>query len=329
MEIVIAVLLPVLFLFLAASMLVVSQFSSFFQFTRYSKRRQFDRENIQNNMLRLAMAQTQIAQRSKELERLSERLKGSNHELERLNGMKSKFLSMAVHDMRTPLASIKGFGEMLSRQAIDDSQRKYVDYIVRGTDQINRLMADLTDLAVIEAGKLRMEKVPFQLSDMLNDIVPPTSVIAKKNNLEFLSPQEYRDVTIVGDKFRLVQALMNFTNNACKFTPAGGTVELKVSVMGPQVVFAVKDTGAGVDRTEVKSVFEKFYQSKYQDQKNKKKGWGLGLSIAQEIIRSHYGEIGVNSAGLGKGATFWYRVPLKPPMRMLRLEQEQLKAAKK
>lgn len=329
MEIVIAVLLPVLFLVLAASMLVVSQFSSFFSLTRYSKRRQFDRRRIEQNLVRLALAQTQVAQRSKLLEALSARLKVSNEDLERLNGMKSKFLSMAVHDMRTPLASIKGFGEMLSRQPLEEGQKKYVDYIVRGTDQINRLMADLTDLAVIEAGKLRMEKIPFTLQDMLNDIAPPTSVIAGKAGIEFVSPQGVKGVVIIGDKFRLVQVLMNFTNNACKFTPAGGRVELKVAVMGGKISFGVKDTGPGIHRTEARAVFEKFYQSRFQDQKNKKKGWGLGLSIAQEIVRAHYGEIGVDSAGLGKGATFWYRIPLKPPAAMLRQEQRKLAAVKK
>ena len=128
--------------------------------------------------MKLAMEQSKVAKRSKQLEKLSKKLQATNVDLDRLNSMKTKFLSMAVHDMRTPLASIKGFGEMLSRQPLEGSQKKYVDYIVRGTDQINRLMGDLTDLAVIEAGKLRMEKVPFALTDMLNDICPPISVVA-------------------------------------------------------------------------------------------------------------------------------------------------------
>lgn len=313
MEIIIFVLIPVVFLTLAASMLVVSQVSSFFQSGTYSRKRQLDRQNIQEGMMKLALAQGKIAKRSKELEKLSVKLQASNVDLDRLNSMKSKFLSMAVHDMRTPLASIKGFGEMLSRQKLDGSQKKYVDYIVRGTDQINRLMADLTDLAVIEAGKLKMEKMEFQLTDMLNDVVPPIQVIAEKNGVVFIPPENPKEITIIGDKFRLVQALMNFLNNACKFTPSGGDVELIVKSIGRTVTFAVKDTGPGIDRSELNILFEKFYQSKYTKKEDKKKGWGLGLSIAQEIVRSHFGDVGIDSAGLGKGSTFWYTIPLKPP----------------
>lgn len=312
MEIVIAMLLPVLFLMLAASMLVVSQFSGFFQFGRYSGRRKRDRQELETFMTKLALAQSQVAKRKAELEKLSYKLQDSNDELERLNSMKSKFLSMAVHDVRTPLASIKGFGEMLARKDLAPDQKKYVDYIVRGTDQINRLMSDLTDLAVIEAGKLRLEKKPFLLSQMLLDIVPAIEVIAKQNGVAMISPEEPPAVEVVGDRFRLMQALMNFLNNAVKFTPKEGKVELTARVIGRTLILAVKDSGAGIHPSERKKVFEKFYQSQFQDMKNKKKGWGLGLAIATEIIRGHQGEIGVDSPGLGKGSTFWYRVPLKP-----------------
>ncbi|MDE2292844.1 MAG: hypothetical protein KGL53_12245, partial [Elusimicrobia bacterium] len=312
MEVVIVVLLPVLFLVLAASMLVVSQLSGFFQFGRYSGRRRRDREELERFMTRLAMAQSQVAKRKQELEKLSLRLQDSNEELERLNSMKSKFLSMAVHDVRTPLASIKGFGEMLSRQQLDGAQKKYVDYIVRGTDQINKLMSDLTDLAVIEAGKLRLEKRPFQLGQLVLDVAPGIEVIAKQNGVEFVYPQTAPPVEVVGDRFRLGQALMNFLNNAVKFTPAGGKVELVAKVIGRTLTLAVKDNGPGIHPSERQKVFEKFYQSKFQDVKNRKKGWGLGLAIATEIVRGHQGELGVDSVGLGKGSTFWYKVPLKP-----------------
>jgi len=311
-EIVIAMLLPVLFLTLAASMLVVSQFSGFFQFGRYSGRRRRDREELERFMTKLATAQSQVAKRKAELEKLSYKLQDSNDELERLNSMKSKFLSMAVHDVRTPLASIKGFGEMLAREDLKEKPKKYVDYIVRGTDQINRLMSDLTDLAVIEAGKLRLEKKPFSLPQMLQDIVPAIEVIAKTNGVEFVSPAAPPAVEVVGDRFRLMQALMNFLNNAVKFTPKEGRVELAAKVVGRTLILQVKDNGPGIHPNERKKVFEKFYQSQFGDMKNKKKGWGLGLAIATEIVRGHQGEIGVDSAGLGKGSTFWYRVPLKP-----------------
>lgn len=315
MEIVVVAMIPILFLVLAASMLVVSQVSSFFQFGRYSNRRKDDRAEIDRFMTQLAVAQSSVAMRKKELEKLSKRLQKSNDQLEGLSAMKSKFLSMAVHDVRTPLASIKGFGEMLSRQKLEGTQKKYVDYIIRGTDQINRLMSDLTDLAVIEAGKLRLEKKEFLLPEMVSDIIPAIRVIADKKGVALISPEpeDLPQTMVVGDRFRLVQALMNFLNNAVKFTEPGGTVELKVSVVARRVTLAVKDTGPGIHASEKGKIFGKFYQSQFATKTNQKKGWGLGLAIAQEIVTGHAGEIGVDSPGLGKGSTFWYRFPIKPP----------------
>ncbi|MBI2362433.1 MAG: hypothetical protein HYV15_03500, partial [Elusimicrobia bacterium] len=182
---------------------------------------------------------------------------------------------------------------------------------MRGTDQIHRLMSDLTDLAVIEAGKLRLEQKPFLLPQLVADVAPGIGVIAKNNGVEFAYP-EVPAVEVVGDRFRLGQALMNFLNHAVKFTPAGGRVELFAKVIGRTLTLGVKDNGPGIHPSERKKVFDKFYQSQFQDVKNKKKGWGLGLAIATEIVRGHQGDIGVDSAGLGKGSTFWYKVPLKP-----------------
>ncbi|MFA6092350.1 MAG: ATP-binding protein [Elusimicrobiota bacterium] len=312
MDAVILVLVPVLFLTLAASMLAVSQLTGFFQFNKYSRRRRSDSREILRFMTRLESARRQEVRRSRELETLSSRLQVNNMELARLNGMKSKFLSMVAHDMRTPLASIKGFGQLLERQRLGQGAARYVGNIVRSTEQMNRLMADLTDLAVIEAGKLRMEKASFDLAQMFEDVVPGISVIAQNKGVRFSVQAPPSGLEIVGDRFRLVQALMNFLNNAVKFTPPGGKVELSAHASGRYAAFRVKDSGPGIHPSEKQSLFEKFYQSKFSDQKARRQGWGLGLSIAQEIVRAHGGEIGAESAGLGKGSTFWYRIPLKP-----------------
>lgn len=313
MDIVMVVVVPLLFLMLAASMLVVSQLSGFYHFNKYSRKQQDNKREIATFMNRLAAAQNTVFQRSRQLEDLSSRLQMNNQELARLNSMKTKFLSMAVHDMRTPLATMKGFGEMLSRQVYEDKQKKYVDYIVRGSDKINDLLADLTDLSIIEAGKLRMSKAPFELSAMLDaDITPRIGFAAQEKGVVFTSTGPAQGVTVNGDRGQIAKALKNILGNAVKFTPAGGRVDLKATLTGRGLLFQVKDTGPGVHYSEKKRVFEKFYQSQMGDPKAKKQGWGLGLAIAQEIVKAHQGEIGVDSPGLGKGAMFWFRIPLKP-----------------
>ena len=289
----------------------MSQVSGFVQSGSLNRRQQFSNQIIQQYMIQMAMAQSQIVQRSRELEVLSSKLVFSNQELGRLNEMKSKFLSMVVHDVRTPLASIRGFSELLLKKSIGAKEEQYLKNIVLSTDQLGHLISDLTDLAMIEAGKLKMEKARIDFVNIARDIIPGISVNAQKKGVELVVAGTLpSDLMVNGDRFRLSQVLMNLLNNAIKFTPAGKRVELTLRAEGRYAAAYIKDSGIGIHPSETKRIFEKFYQAKYQkDEKLRKQGWGLGLSIAQEIIRSHKGEIGAASPGLGKGSTFWFKVP--------------------
>lgn len=310
MEFLVIILLPMILLMAGAGVLVVSQVSSFMQSSSLNQRQRFSNMLIQQNMLQIAMAQSQLFQRSRQLEALSSKLALSNQELAGLNEMKSKFLSMVVHDVRTPLASIRGFSELLMKKSVDEKQAQYLKNIVASTDQLGRLIADLTDLAMIEAGKLKMEKVPFDSAELARDILPALSINAQKKGVDLVVGELSDGVIINGDKFRLSQVLMNLINNAIKFTPVGRRVEVTMRREGKGIAAYVKDSGIGVHPSDIKKIFEKFYQAKHQkDEKLRKQGWGLGLSIATEIVRSHKGDIGASSPGLGKGSTFYFRVP--------------------
>jgi len=313
MEMIIIALIPMSLLLLGAGFLVVAQVSGFMQSSFFNQRQNFSNMVIQQYMERITLAQGQLFQRKQELEGMSARLSLSNQELGRLNEMKSKFLSMVVHDVRTPLASIKGFSEMLlrnNRLGVGEKERRYLGNIISSTDQLGRLIADLTDLAMIEAGKLKMEKVIFNFPDMAKDILPGLSINAQKMGVELAVCEFPERVQVDGDKFRLSQVFMNLVNNAIKFTPAGKRVEVSFRREGKYIDTRVKDSGIGIHPSEIKKIFEKFYQAKYQkDAMLRKQGWGLGLSIAQEVVRAHKGDIGAVSPGLGKGSTFWFRIP--------------------
>lgn len=314
MELILLGLLPFLVLILAASLLVVSQIAGFYQFMRFSSRERRNNGIIAQFIRRMGLAQTQLAGRSRQLEELSRRLRLNNVELERLNTLKNKFLSMAVHDVRTPLGSVKGFSGLLgqSRQ-LGLTERKHLNNIVNASDQISHLMGDLTDIALIEAGKFRVEMAPFGLSGFIAEMMPSIGLLAGQKGVAFSVGELPPDVTLTADRFRLGRVLTNLLGNAVKFTPAGGRVELRVRWAGGGVVFSVKDTGPGIHPAERQRIFEKFYQSRYsKDKRTQSSGWGLGLSIAEEIARAHGGEIGVESPGLGRGATFWVRIPLRP-----------------
>ena len=311
MEVLAIVFIPMILLLLGAGFLVVSQVSGFVQSGSLNRRQHFSNQIIQQYMIQMSMAQSQIVQRSRELEVLSSKLVFSNQELGRLNEMKSKFLSMVVHDVRTPLASIRGFSELLLKKGIGVKEEQYLKNIVLSTDQLGHLISDLTDLAMIEAGKLKMEKARIDFVNIARDIIPGISVNAQKKGVELVVGGTLpSDLMVNGDRFRLSQVLMNLLNNAIKFTPAGKRVELTLRAEGRHAAAYIKDSGIGIHPSETRRIFEKFYQAKYQkDEKLRKQGWGLGLSIAQEIIRSHKGEIGAVSPGLGKGSTFWFKVP--------------------
>ncbi len=312
MEFVVIAVIPLFFLVLGAGFLVVSQTTGFVQSAFFNRRQTLANNVIEQSMQRIALAQTQLFHRSRQLEVLSSRLALSNQELARLNEMKSKFLSMVVHDVRTPLASIRGFSEMLARRVTGDKEVRYLKFIGQATDQVNRLVSDLTDLAMIEAGKLKMEKALFDFSGMVHEIIPGISINAQNKGVGLTIGDIQDGMMVNGDKFRLSQVLMNLLNNAVKFTPSGGKVELRVRYDGRQVWVFVKDSGPGIHPGERKRIFEKFYQASHQkDAKLRKQGWGLGLSIAQEVVRAHRGEIGADSPGLGRGSTFWFRVPQK------------------
>jgi signal transduction histidine kinase len=252
-----------------------------------------------------------LGRRNRQLAALAGKLDLSAQELERLNDMKSKFLSMVVHDVRSPLAAIRGYSELLSRKMPGEKEKIQFGNIIGATDQLNRLISDLTDLAMIEAGKLTMTPAPFDLRLIAADILPGIRVRATEKNVVINYFESPSPVQMNGDRFRLGQVLMNLLTNALKFTPAGGRIDLTITAEGARAGVYVKDSGIGVHPSETKKIFEKFYQAKYQKDANlRKQGWGLGLSIATEIIRAHKGEIAATSQGLGKGSTFYYRVPL-------------------
>lgn len=270
-----------------------------------------------NYQQQIANLQMQLSGKVNMLEGMVEKLRLSNQELNRLNDIRSKFMSIAAHDLRQPLSAIQGFTSVLMMDrnttagtAGGNSDQVALNNILKATDNMNMLMADLIDISRIESGQFSMDKQPFSFNALLTDVVALQNVGAQKKGI-YLQKCEYpTDVTVTGDRFRISQVINNLLGNAIKFSPQGGRIEVRFCVEGDQLVFKVVDNGPGVVHSEKEKIFQKFHQSDI-DRTAKKQGWGLGLSIAQEIVEAHGGEIGVQSAGLGQGSTFWFTLPLK------------------
>lgn len=267
-----------------------------------------------NYQQQIATLQMQLSGKVNVLESMVEKLRLSNQELNRLNEIRSKFMSIVAHDLRQPLSSIQGFTSVLmmdNPQGGGNNDQTALNNILKATDNMNMLMADLMDISMIESGRFKMDAQPFNFNALLNDVITLQAVNAQKKGI-FLQKCEYpAEVTVVADRFRISQVLSNLIGNAIKFSPQGGCVEARFYVLNGMLKFKVTDNGPGLLHSEKEKIFQKFHQSD-NDRNLKKQGWGLGLSIAQEIVNAHGGEIGVESAGLGQGSVFWFCIPQNP-----------------
>lgn len=311
MELAVFGLLAAMFAAMATAYLILGRVSSRAAIRKLSFRQDNAVLLAERYMAHTALARTALARNHRRLQEMARRLDLSAQELARLNDMKSKFLSMAVHDIRSPLAVIRGFSSILSLKVTGEREKTQFANIIAASDQLARLVSDLTDLAMIEAGKLTVQPVPFDLRLISDDVLPGLRLRSAEKNVTLVYEAHPEPVQVAGDRFRLAQVLMNLLNNALKFTPEGGEIRLTITDEGPYAGVYVKDSGIGIHPSETKKIFEKFYQAKYQkDDKLRKQGWGLGLAISTEIILAHKGEIAATSPGLGKGSVFYYKVPI-------------------
>ena len=267
-----------------------------------------------NYQQQISSLQQQLSGKVNVLEGMMQKLRLSNQELTRLNEIRSKFMSIVAHDLRQPLTSIQGFASILmmdNPQGDGANDQIALNNILKATDNMNMLMADLMDISMMESGRFKMDTQSFSFNNLLNDVVTLQAVNAQKKGI-FLQKYDYpTEVTVVADRFRISQVLNNLLGNALKFAPQGGRVEIRYYVDGNTLTCTVSDNGPGILHTEKEKIFQKFHQSN-NDRNLKKQGWGLGLSIAQEIVHAHGGDIGVESAGLGQGANFWFTLPKQP-----------------
>ena len=271
----------------------------------------------QNYQQQISNLQSQLSGKVNMLEGMVEKLQLSNQELNRLNEIRSKFMSIVAHDLRQPLSSIQGFTSVLMMDhpqspSTENTDQIALSNILKATDNMNQLMADLMDISMIESGRFKVDAQPFTFNMLIDDVVALQAVNAQKKNI-FLRKYDFpEEITVEADRFRISQVINNLIGNALKFTPAQGAVEVRYYSQGDHLTMKVIDNGPGVIHSEKLKIFQKFHQSD-TDKNLKKQGWGLGLSIAQEIITAHGGEIGVESAGLGQGSTFWFTIPKTQP----------------
>ncbi|MBI4057383.1 MAG: response regulator [Elusimicrobia bacterium] len=242
--------------------------------------------------------------------RLITELQNSNEQLTHLNNMKSKFLSMASHDLSNSLMTLQVSFDMLCDTFFpSQEQKKKIQYISSGIGQISRLIGDLVDWASIEQGKFRLERTSFELDKMVDELLLGARGRAISKGIEISDQIAPGLPPISADRKRLSQVFLNLLENSIRHTPRDGKILVSVTSQGPQEVhIAIQDSGEGIDPKDLPRLFQSFYQA--ESGKSAHGRLGLGLSISREIIQSHGGKIWVESEGVGKGATFHFIVPV-------------------
>jgi signal transduction histidine kinase len=234
------------------------------------------------------------------------------HRAEEVDRLKSAVLSTVSHELRTPLSSIRGFvGIILSGRtgALNPVQRDFLESVQASTKQLHRLVEDIMQLSLAEAGQLRLECLPSDLDDLIRNVarqLRPQAEIAGVT-LELDLAAELASVEC--DAARIEQVLANLIGNAIKFTPQGGQVTITTGQVGDEVWASVRDTGPGIAEAEQRRVFDRLYQVQHGLNRGYG-GAGLGLTIAKHLVEGHGGRIELASE-VGRGAAFTIWLPVR------------------
>jgi signal transduction histidine kinase len=235
-------------------------------------------------------------------------------QLAELNRLKAEFVSMASHELKTPINVIGGYAEMIEEGMygeLNDRQREALVAVREQVDTLTGQVNQLLDLSRFESGALQIEMDKVKLRDLFTSVRRAFDALARQKGVEFsVEVEETAPELITGDFDRLRnEVLGNVLGNAFKFTPGGGSIDIAAKGEGDRLLIIVRDTGGGIPAEDLPFIFEKYYQS---GQRARAMGTGLGLAIAREIVEIHGGRIEAESEA-GEGTTFRINLPIRQP----------------
>jgi len=232
-----------------------------------------------------------------------------------ISQMKSDFVSAVSHELKTPLASITAYSEMLlDGEAQDDQTRKeFYSVIQSQAKRLNRLIEDVLNIARIESGLIKVDKKPISLAILIEEQLQMIKSYAEENGIEIIGPKS-KDMIVFGqvniDRDMISQVIVNLLSNAVKYTRPGGSIKIETEVdeIANVARVSVTDTGLGIAEDQIEHVFDKFYR--VDANKAQAKGTGLGLNLVKQIVEKvHNGRVFVSSR-VGVGSTFGFELPL-------------------
>ncbi|MDF1535672.1 MAG: HAMP domain-containing sensor histidine kinase [bacterium] len=271
-------------------------------------------DNYQKHLEEMVVDRTEALNvANSELVRINESLKGANEKLLELDKLKSNFLGIATHELKTPLSVVGGYLDSLQdgfAGELSDSQSGIVSEALGSCHRMEALISDMLDLAKIEAGRMPMEVGEMPVIRAVHKVAGQMIPLLQKKKLTLDILEDGMEAAATFDEDRVIQVLINLVGNAIKFTPENG----KITVLARHgrrtdpafLELIVADTGIGISREDLPHIFEEFAQV---GPPGKVEGTGLGLAICKRIVQAHGGKIWAESA-LGEGTTFHFTLPL-------------------
>lgn len=240
------------------------------------------------------------------------RLRKANERLRQLDATKDEFVSMASHQLRTPLTSVKGYLSMVlegDAGKLNPTQEKLLKEAFTSSERMVRLIGDFLNVSRLRTGKFVIERKPVNMAELVKGEVTqlkPTAE-ARELSLTYEQPKDFPEMDI--DKSKIQQVVMNFLDNAIFYSKPGGKITVELYQKQNDIIFKVKDQGIGVPDDEKKRLFTKFYRAS-NARKQRPDGTGIGLFMAQKVIIAHGGAV-IFESKEGEGSTFGFRLPLK------------------
>jgi signal transduction histidine kinase len=253
-----------------------------------------------------------LVQDRHELHLVKEALTEANEKLVRLSRLKSLFLSISAHDLRTPLTAISGYASLMLDILPNDmnpSIKNYLKIVTHQAGRLNSMISDFLDLDQIEEGQLKLEPEPLDLREIVEGVAHVMQINANNRETDLITNLPEKPLILWADRDKLYRVVYNLVGNAIKYTPRQGRVEIQAKPDGDQVVLRVIDNGRGMTEAQLANLFQIYYRTE-DAKKSKAQGTGLGLYIVKMLVEAHQGQVTVASQP-GEGSTFSVYLPTK------------------
>ena len=271
------------------------------------------KEQLINELVGLRQRIAWLEASENERKHAEEALRESHEKLKELDKMKTDFLNVAYHEMRSPLAPILACAGLLEQADLTDNQKRLVYIIEQSVKQLEKLTNQLLEMTRINAGKVELTSKVVSIPEIVKNVLESLKPLAdaEKQTITIDVPER---IEIEGDKQKITAIFDNLASNAIKYTGENGRIDIKVVDRGEDLFVSIADTGIGISEEHLPRVFERFYM--VDTSLTRKGGLGLGLSIVKEYVKLHGGKVWATSE-LGKGSNFFFTLVKSSSIRQI------------